>query len=76
LHSQKKQNGWGIFETISFLSDWPGMLRHGEVEFSRKEAVAGDFFKPRGEMTMPYVLSESIFCLWCLCPLRFLSLSL
>jgi hypothetical protein len=42
------------------------MLRHGEAEFSRKEAVAGDFFKHKGEMTMPYVLSESIFCLWCL----------
>jgi hypothetical protein len=51
---------------MSFLSDWPGMLRHGEAEFSRKEAVAGDFFKPKGEMTMPYVLSASIFCLWCL----------
>jgi len=35
------------------------MLRHGAVEFSRKEAVAGDFFKPKGEMTMPYFLSSS-----------------
>jgi hypothetical protein len=42
------------------------MLRHGEAEFFSKEAFAGDFFKPKGEMTMPYALSESIFCLWCL----------
>jgi hypothetical protein len=75
LHSQKKQNGWGIFETISFLSDWPGMLRHGEVEFSRKEAAAGDFFKPKGEMTMPYVF-QSRFSVCGACPLRSLSSSL
>jgi hypothetical protein len=46
----------------------------GKCLYSR--AFAGDFFKPKGEMTMPYALSEFVFCLWCLPVTVFIALPL